>query len=306
MKNFDLGISYVWEFDEDFLNLLERKLQFSGLFTFRITSYNILEVTEKVLSKKLSFNFYLDRASDVDEDFELLARILTKRKTKIINDYKKTEQAIDKASMHLEFISAGLNVPHSIILPPQSEKENIYISLDDLAILGRPFIIKPCNTTGGGIGVVTGAETLKEVIEERITNYNDKYLLQQKIYPTILDGKRSWFRCFWALGEAIPTWWNDQSHIYMAITENELEKFNLNELIIITKKIAKISELDFFSTEIVLNDTNKFIVIDYVNDQCDMRLKSKHTDGVPDSIVDRIIDNLGKKIKKYKKQTGIN
>jgi len=91
--------------------------------------------------------------------------------------------------MHLEFITAGLNVPYSIIIPPHSEKEEIYISIDDLALLGRPFIIKPCNTTGGGIGVVTGAESLKEVLDERITNTEDKYILQEKFIPLISTGE---------------------------------------------------------------------------------------------------------------------
>ena len=200
--------------------------------------------------------------------------------------------------MHLEFITAGLDVPYSIIIPPHNEEKEIYISLDDLAILGRPFIIKPCNTTGGGIGVVTGAETLKEVFEERITNLNDKYLLQQKIYPSVLKGKRTWFRCFWAFDEVIPAWWDDQTHIYSEIINDEMNNFGLKKLYPITKTIAKITELDFFSTEIVLTDVKKFIVIDYVNDQCDMRLKSKHIDGVPDNVVQKIIYNLRDRVSK--------
>ena len=66
----------------------------------------------------------------------------------------------------------------------------------------------------------------------------------------------------------------------------------------ITKKIAKITELDFFSTEIVLTEDGKFIVIDYVNDQCDMRFKSKHVDGVPDKVVEQIILALKRQIVK--------
>jgi hypothetical protein len=59
--------------------------------------------------------------------------------------------------------------------------------------------------------------------------------------------------------------------------------------------------LDFFSTEIVIPENKKFIVIDYVNDQCDMRIKSKHFDGVPDSIVGKIIDNMVKTMLRNKK-----
>jgi len=203
--------------------------------------------------------------------------------------------------MHLEFITAGLNVPYSIIIPPHSEFEVIYISVDELSILGRPFIIKPCNTTGGGVGVVMGAESLKEVLDERHTNLDDKYLIQEKIYPANFNGKRAWFRCFWAFGRPILLWWDDQTHLYDYVTQDEKEKYNLSKLDFIVRKIRSLTGLDFFSTEIVYSSKNEFVVIDYVNDQCDMRLKSKHADGVPDETVEQIIHNMRKEIQRLKR-----
>ncbi len=292
MEIYDLGLAYVWEYDDDFIALIEETFQKQGLTTFRITYDNIYEITDRVNNKKLAFRFYLDRAWDVDEDFEELGKILKRKKTIIFNPYKNVTHAIDKANMHLEFITAGLNVPYSIIIPPHCETEDIYVSLEELAKLGRPFIIKPCNTTGGGVGVVTGAESLKEVLDERINNDEDKYLLQKKIYPEILDGKRAWFRCFWAFNEAIPVWWDDETHLYNELLPTEIDKHKLKSLENHTRTIAKLIGLDFFSTEIVLTENDKFVVIDYVNDQCDMRFQSKHIDGVPDSIVRRIINNM--------------
>lgn len=301
MGKIDLGIAHVWKYDDDFISLIEETFQNAGFTTYLISYHNVRNVTERILNKELSFEYYIDRAWDVEKDFEDLGKILSKRKTTILNHYSKVLHAIDKASMHLEFITAGINVPHSIIIPPHSEKEEIFISIDDLAILGRPFIIKPCNNTGGGVGVVTGAETLKEVLEQRMTNTNDKYILQEKIYPIILDGKRAWFRSFWAFSSVIPVWWDDQTHLYSELTIEEIEKFNLKKLIHITKIIAEKTGLDFFSTEIVLTEEGKFVVIDYVNDQCDMRLSSKHKDGVPDAIVKLIVRKMLKKIIKLKK-----
>jgi hypothetical protein len=301
MEIFDLGISFVWEYDVDFIELIEQTLQSEGLSTFIVKEHNIPEVTERFRNRNLSFNFYLDRASDVNPAFEELAKIISRRKTVVLNPYKKVQHAIDKASMHLEFMSAGLNVPYSIIIPPHSEIEDIILSVEDLATLGRPFIIKPCNTTGGGVGVVTGAETLRDVLDERVTNSDDKYLIQEKIYPSILDNKRAWFRCFWAFGKPIAVWWDDLTHLYNELTDEDLDKFNLKRLLQKTRIIAKITELDFFSTEIVFTDKKKFVVIDYVNDQCDMRIKSKHIDGVPDSVVMDIINNLKNYIKRTKR-----
>ena len=305
MEVFDLGLAYVWEYDDGFLELIERTLQNAGVSTYILSYHNINEVKEKIVNRKLAFNYYLDRAWDVDDNFEALGQIINRRKTVIFNPYKKVLHAIDKASMHLEFMTSGLDVPYSIIVPPHSEIENIKLTIEELEILGRPFIIKPCNTTGGGVGVVTGAESLREVLDERLTNTDDKYILQEKIYPKMLNGKRAWFRSFWAFGKPVPVWWDDQTHLYDELKREEIESYGLKKLFDITRKIAKVTGLDFFSTEIVFTNDDKFVVIDYVNDQCDMRLKSKHHDGVPDSVGYQIVNNMLKTIIRGKKRARV-
>lgn len=301
METFDLAIAYDWEYDVEFVSAIENIFHQAGLTTYVINYKNIFEVTEKVKNRRLNFLCYLDRASDVDENFIELAHILTRKKIRIFNPYKNIEHAIDKATMHLEFISNGINVPYSIIIPPHSQVKELFISIEDLAILGRPFIVKPCNTTGGGMGVVKGAESLKEVLSARLKHSNDKYLIQEKIYPSVLDSKRAWFRCFWAFGKPVCVWWNDETHLYEILHQDEIDNFGLKKLFQITRTIQRITKLDFFSTEIAYTTKNRFVVIDYVNDQCDMRLKSLHSDGVPDDIVMQIIYNLKANVIKYKR-----
>lgn len=292
----------MWEFDQEFIHLLEKEFHQNSLSTFIISDHNVDEVTELVKDRKLRFNVYLDRAWDVDERFEKLGKELQKRKSLFLNSYANVLHAIDKATMHLEFITAGLYVPYSIIIPPHSEREDILISVSDLARLGRPFIIKPCNTTGGGVGVVTGAESLQEIFTERVTNSDDKYLLQEKIYPRYLDGKRAWFRCFWVIDEVIPTWWDDQTHLYLPLTRQEIKDYKLNKLFTITKTIASVTGLEFFSTEIVLSEKDQLVVIDYVNDQCDLRFQTNHPDGVPMIILERIVTKFRIFTKNQKKK----
>lgn len=301
IEKFDIGFAYVWEFDEDFIHKFEEVFHANNLSTFIIGHHNIEEVKRRVKDKKLHFNFYLDRGWDVEESFEALGHLLMKRKTHIFNPYKKVLHAIDKATMHLEFITAGLNVPYSIIIPPVKEKEELFISLSNLATLGRPFIIKPCNTTGGGIGVVTGAETLHDVLQERKFIHEDKYLLQEKIYPAYLNGRRAWFRVFYAFGKIIPVWWDDLTHHYQVLTHDEIETFKLKKLFQVTRTVYHTTELDFFSTEIVITPQHKFIAIDYVNDQCDLRLQSLHEDGVPDEIIYSILYAAKNRVLKLKK-----
>lgn len=305
MESFDLAIAYTWEYDKDFVEAFKSEFLKKNLSTLLISYDNLKEVEEKVRNKDLYFDFYLDRASDVEEEFEPLAKWVTENNVRVFNRYDYVNFAIDKATMHLEFIANGINTPYTIIISPYSEIENIELSLDQLAKLGRPFIIKPANTTGGGIGVVKGAETLADVLKARKNFQTDKYLLQEKKIPITIDGKRFWFRGFYVLGKVFLCWWNDITHIYDELTDYEIEKYNLYEMKSIVEKIASITKLDFFSTEIAFTAENKFVVIDYVNDQCDMRFKSKHIDGVPDALIFKIIDSFSEYILKTKQEKSI-
>jgi hypothetical protein len=56
--------------------------------------------------------------------------------------------------------------------------------------------------------------------------------------------------------------------------------------------IAQVCRLELFSTEIALTAEGLWIVVDYVNDQIDLRLQSKASDGVPDEIVGDITERL--------------
>ena len=58
------------------------------------------------------------------------------------------------------------------------------------------------------------------------------------------------------------------------------------------QQIAGLCGLNLFSTEIALDNRGQWQVVDYVNDPCDYRLKSKATNGVPDNIVADICDRV--------------
>lgn len=298
MNIYDLAIAYSWEYDDDFIKAVQKILCEKALSFLPISFENLNEVLDKIKNDEISIRYFLDRASDAEEEFVPLAKLIQEKKFFIINQYSNVEFAIDKATMHLEFITNGINTPFTIIISPYKEKKNIELTIEQLAKLGRPFIIKPANTTGGGIGVVLGAETLADVLKARQHLENDKYLLQEKIEPIEFDGKRFWFRSFYAFGKIIHCWWNDITHIYKEVSTDEFEKYNFSEMNLIVQKIHEITNLEFFSTEIAFTKENKFIVIDYVNDQCDMRFQSKHYDGVPDSVIYEIINSMADFIRK--------
>lgn len=296
-ENYDFAIAWSWEHDELFVDALEREAQRRRLTTFQIKDHNIEEVIDRVQRKELRFGLLLDRAWDIDERYEEAGNLIRKFGGDSVNGYDETTHAIDKASMHLEFITAGLQVPFTIIISSFVDSAELELTLEDLAHLGRPFIIKPANTTGGGIGVVTGAESLLDVLQTRQEFEEDKYLVQEKIYPRIIEGRRCWFRCFYVYDKVFLCWWNDLTHEYAEVTTAEEHYYKLRTMRKIMRTIASVSKLNFFSSEIALRtatlyEPSQFVVVDYVNDMCDMRSRDLAHDGLPNPLFDRIVERL--------------
>ena len=308
LQIYDLAIAWNWEYDRDFVQLVQETSHLNKLSVLEICTKNVEEIFDWVKKGEIKFRYFLDRASDEDDAFQPLARFVlqqfrAEKRTSIqpINARDFQIRAADKATMHLEFLAHNIDVPYTIIISPYNYKQEVELTITELAKLGRPFIIKPANTTGGGIGVVMGAETLKEIIEARQSHKNDKYLLQETIRPVECGGRRAWFRVFYAFGDIIPVWWNDVTHIYSLLSENEEQQLGLGRLRKITECIQTICQLEFFSTELVYTTDRRCVTVDYVNEMCDMRLKSQFADGVPDMIVQRIVIRMMEYIIKHRK-----
>lgn len=296
MHIFDLAIAYEWTYDKEFINLTERNFQRDGLRTFIISKDNLSEVVDDLRKKKIYFKAFLDRASDADIGFLPISKLLTRKKSWLINPHSKVIKSVDKLLMHRRLVKKHFRLPKTILL--QSFDDNSKIDMNDnhLIELGIPFVIKPSLFSGGGEGVIKNAHSIVQIQEERRKNPHEKYLIQEKIIPRKIQNKRAWFRVLWAFDKVIPSWWDDHTHIYQRVTVADVERHNLLPLYRITKRLARLTKLDYFSTEIALTNDHKFVLIDYINDQCDLRLKSNHFDGVPNSVVNEFIERMKIKV----------
>ncbi len=136
--------------------------------------------------------------------------------------------------------------------------------------------------------MVRNANTLYDVIIARQMHPADHYLLQRHVTSIEIKGRPAWFRVIHCGGNIFPHWWNQVSHQYSLVTLDEVNRYNLEEIWTITDTVAKICGLDLFSLEIALTPENKFVDVDYVNDQIDLRIQSAASDGAPDLIIQRI------------------
>jgi len=285
--HYDLCLPWYWEYDIDFVRFVEIACQEQGLTFWQITPENLLESINALYKGERSFNTLLDRSQGDDRFLPInnWAKEYNKRR---INPPELSKWSEDKATMHLELISAGIHTPYTIILPPFLEQPVIHNL--NLTPLGHQFVIKPSNE-GGSAGVILGAFSLDQVLRARMEFPEQKYLLQATVTPRTIQGHPAWFRVFYAVGKIYPCWWHPLTHVFSIVTPSEEHRHDLSPLRDITQRIASICRLDWFTTEIALTHES-FVVVDYVNDQIDTRIQSKAVDGVPDDVMRNVAVEL--------------
>jgi hypothetical protein len=294
-QRFDLGIAWEWEYDHGFISVLERACRRRRVSYCIVDPENLSDIENLAYSGDISFGAFFDRASDTRKEFSPLVNRLIRHHVPFVNNPRDSEIAGNKATMHLEFLTHGINVPYTIILPVFDENgptEDI-LRLENVGI---PFIIKPAHG-GGGDGVLLGARSLAEVLAARKDYAHDQLLLQENIVPCSLDGRQAYFRVYYAGGNVISCWWDPKRYVSEMLLPEDAARYGLQEIDRIAGRIHEISRLNFFSTEIALTEARKFISVDYVNEPCDMRLKSNAWDGVPDEVVELVCDSLVEFIK---------
>jgi hypothetical protein len=296
MVIYDLCVAWNWAYDADFIGLLDISCQSMGLSLLQIKPDNLPQMLNSLVGGELSCRVFFDRASDVDPQFLPLIQWVGEDSIRSINAYERAARTWDKAEMHSTLVSQGFNVPPTIILPPYIDQPELPAL--DLCPLGEQFTIKPAHGSGG-VGVLTNATSWEQAISVRQEHATDQYLLQAHITPVQLDTRPAWFRVLYCAGQAYPCWWDPSSHIYTPVTDFDKECHGLNPLEEIISSIAELCGLDLFSTEIAFISEDRFVVVDYVNDQIDLRLQSNAAEGVPDEIVKSIAHRLVSDVADY-------
>jgi hypothetical protein len=173
-----------------------------------------------------------------------------------------------------------------------SEASSIQFTSEQRETLGAPFVIKPARGYGRK-GVILDAMGEKDVERSMALWPDEKYLIQKKIVPRDLDGCPAYWRLFHAFGSLWWCWWNCFTDRYSEVTPQEIEKFGLEKMGQGMLKLAGLTGMNFFSSEIAQIETGEFVWIDYVNDQCHMLTQSSNPKmGVPDRVVEGIAARL--------------
>lgn len=251
----------------------------------------LLALERKEVWSKVVLNMHSEH-HDPKEIFHRIIRRSHELGAKVIDPPDVAMAACHKAMAHQRLLSAGLLLPHTLIVDQLPDGKWPELTPEELAVLEPPFVIKPALGYGrkGVMLNATGLEDLKQAAKSWPWG---PYLLQRRIVPRTIAGEPAYFRVYHVFGSTWISWWNCFTDRYRLVTPEEEKEHQLSGLHQLALRLATTTGMNFFSTEIAQTEAGESVLIDYVNDQCHLltQTASPHN-GVPDVLVNAIAQKL--------------
>jgi hypothetical protein len=291
---YDLVMTHKLDTDDFFIHRVQQHCAERGLNFFLIEPtwvdafYRLLE--QGRISPRVLLNMHSEHHEPTDI-YRLLVNLAFEKKVRIIDPPDLAQAAFDKANLHPRLAAADFRLPYTVIVP-RDQIPGFRFSDAEMENLGCPFVVKP-SLGYGKRGVILDALGAHDLLRSQKAWPDPAYLVQRKIVPQDLGGTPGYFRIFYVFSAIWICWWNCYTDQYRLSTVEELERYALHPLQEIACNLARLTRMNFFSTEVALADSGEFVLIDYVNDQCHMLTQSANPlMGVPDEVVAGIARRL--------------
>ena len=291
---YDLVMTHKLDADDFFIHRVQQHCAEAGLSFFLIEPTWVQPFYDRFAQGALWSRVLLNMHSEhhlPQEIYHRLVRLAHERGTQVIDPPEVALAAFDKAAMHPRLAAAGFAVPATIIVP-RAETDRFQLSDGDRERLGSPFVIKPARGYGRQ-GVIFDATGPADLARSVAAWPDEAYLLQRRIAPRLIGGEPAYFRVYFVFGTIWCCWWNCFTDHYRSLTPEDEASLGLAPLRTIVARVAALTGMKFFSSEIALTDAGEFVLIDYVNDQCHMLAQSADPRiGVPDELVAAVARRL--------------
>jgi hypothetical protein len=298
MKQCDFALAWNSGSKENFVKGVRKECSLRNLSFLLITEKNVDKIIDSLEKGRLKIRFLLDNEADYDDSKNLFARLCYAVKDVggyVVCDPDDARQASNKAVTHYDLVKAKVPVPYTVVVR-NWEPDDFRLTKEEKKNLKTPFIIKPASGFGQK-GVVKNANgSIVEIVKARHFSRGDDFLIQEKVVPLMVAERQAWFRVYFLFGEIIPCWWNTETGQYSHVTLREMNNSRLLPLARIMSEIARVTNVDLFSTEIAITGRPKerrFVVIDYVNDQPELCVRSEKVGGGPvPEVVQRVAERI--------------
>ena len=294
MRTYDFVMTHKLDADDYFIHRVQGRCAEKGLNFFLIEPLWVEAFYDKLQKGKVWPRVLLNMHSEhhqPEDIYHRLVRLAFERKTQVIDPPDIAQAAFDKSRLHPRLESAGFALPFTVIAPT-GNGQGFKLTVEERVQLGSPFVIKPALGYGKR-GVIMDAQSEGDLARSMAGWPDQRYLLQKRIVPRQIAGVPAYFRVFYAFGSLWFCWWNCFTDRYAPLLPGEMEKHGLQPLGEIVTRLADLTRMQFFSSEIALTEAGRFVLIDYVNDQCHMLTQSANAQiGVPDAVVGGIAQRL--------------
>ncbi len=297
MLRYDLGFIFVGDKKESLLKWLKEECRFRGLKFIWINEKNAPDILQKIQGHKVRIGLLVDNESNYYNPEDIYMKICYAVKDVggvVVDDPDDARASADKSVTHFDLVEAGLPVPYTVVVR-NWQPDDFSLSKDQLKKLGIPFVIKPARGFGQH-GVIRDAlGDITQIAEARHFSRGDNFLLQEKISPIMLGEWPAWFRVYYLFGEIIPCFWHPQLGHYRHVTLREMYQHRLLPLARYVSEIARLVNMKFFSSEIAIAGQGKerrFVIIDYVNDQCELCVRPTKIGGPVPEVVHHIAETF--------------
>ena len=291
---YDLVMTHKLDADDLFIHRVQQHCAEQRLNFFLIEPLWVEPFCDQFAKGKIWARALLNMHSEhhlPEDNYHRLIWLAHERQTKVIDPPDVAIETFDKARLHARLVGAGFEVPFTVIVP-RAQADNFVLVEADRAALRAPFVIKPSRGYGRR-GVIMDATSEGDLARSVAAWSDQHYLLQRRIVPQCRNEEPVYFRVFHVFGSVWFCWWNCFTDRYRLPTPAEEEQWASTPLREIVHRIARLTGMKFFSSEIALSESNELVLIDYVNDQCHMLSQSANPQmGVPDELVGAIARRL--------------
>ena len=293
-RTYDLAMTHKLDADDLFIHSVQQACAVARLNFFLIEPLWV-EAFHRALERgevrtRALLNMHSEHHQP-EEIFHRLVRLAAEQGAFVIDPPDRAQAAFDKSRLHPRLVAAGIPVPHSVIVEPVNG-DAVTLTSEERASLGTPFVIKP-GMGYGRRGLVLDAVSEADLARSAAAWPDARYLFQRKIVPAQHDGAPLYWRAYFVFDRVWLCWWNCYTDQYHLVTAAERVALGLARVEEITRQIAALTGMTFFSSEIARTESGEFVVIDYVNDQCLLLSQTSNPQiGVPDDLVIAIAQRL--------------
>jgi hypothetical protein len=234
-------------------------------------------IVEEALSRlgrgQLRITYHLDFASRWQQSADPFARLAEAVQDTggwTINAVTRSRLFRDKAAAHNELVRAGLGTPATILFRPWMPERPLTAAEREQLHLDEPEAechLIPATAASPPVRVSMNQtrDFVLALARLRRLHPDDTILIQQAIEPPLLvcaDGVRrpARWRILACLGEWLPFWWTPPGQLapgqlcYQTLCPTDLRQQRLQPVLTYAQRLAELSGLEWFVTELCLHD----------------------------------------------------